>query len=287
MLSIFSLPKAFKGSSQIIQDNAIGSWTRLGQGCEIVLFGDDPGVAEAAARHGVRQESQIARNEFGTPVVADVFTRMNTLARYPLLAFVNADIVLLDDFLPAIEAIVRARSKFLAVASRFNCWIDTPLTFDPGWNAALRTRARSENRMYPAGGSDVFVYPNGLFDAVPPFAIGRGYWDNWLTGEARRIGADLIDLTAAVTAVHQDHAYDTVPGVPSGSSIDKHVYATEEGRRNLALAGGHGRLTTVYDATEILSADGRLCSTRSPRLIRRRLKAWLRRQVRSRLLPSP
>jgi hypothetical protein len=286
MLTIFSIPKAFSGRARIIQDNAIGSWARLGSGCDVVLFGDDAGVAEAAARHGVRHEPQIVRNEFGTPLIADIFARINSLARHPLLALVNADIVLLDDFLPAVATIVRARSKFLAVASRFNCWLDTPLSFDPGWDAALRTRARRENRMYPAGGTDIFVYPRGLFGAVPPFAIGRGYWDNWLMWEARRVGADLIDLTTVVTAVHQDHAYDTVAGLSPGSSVDKHVYATPEGRRNLTLAGGHGRLYTVFDATEIMSADRRLHSAWGPRLIYRRIKAWLRRELRSRILDT-
>ena len=56
VLSLFSVPKAFTGDAAVIQDNAIASWTRLGGGCDIVLLGDDPGVAEAAARHGVRHE---------------------------------------------------------------------------------------------------------------------------------------------------------------------------------------------------------------------------------------
>src|SRR5579885_366378 len=169
MLTIFSIPKTFAGHIGIIQDNAIGSWARLDPSCDIVLVGDDPGVAEAAARHKVRHEPHIERNEFGTPVIADLFARMDALTRHPLLAFVNADIILLDDFLPAVQAIARATAaasapaRFLAVASRFNCRIDAPLAFEPGWQARLRARARKENRMYPAGGSDLFVYPRGLF----------------------------------------------------------------------------------------------------------------------------
>ena len=133
--------------------------------------------------------------------------------------------------------------------------------------------------MYPAGGSDIFVYPRGLLRAVPPFAIGRGYWDNWLLYEARRIGADLMDVTAAVTAVHQIHTYSTVAGLPTHVSIDKHVYETKEGQRNLELAGGRGRLYTVFDATRVMSPDKKLHSTLAPNLVRRRIKASLRRQI--------
>jgi hypothetical protein len=279
MLTIFSLPKAFSRHSQVIQDNAIGSWKRLRPACEIILIGNDPGVAEAAIRHGVRHEPSITRNELGTPILTDVFSRMNKLVNYPFLALVNADILLLEDFLSAIDVVVRLRKRFLVIASRFNCRIDQPLSFDIGWDAELGRQARVENRMYPAAGSDVFVYPRGLFGAVPSFAIGRGYWDNWLMYEARRMGAELIDVTAVATTVHQLHAYETVVGLSSQNASDRHVYETKEGRKNLELAGGRGRLYTAFDATEIMGADGRLQSSWNPFLIRRRGKAWLRRRI--------
>jgi hypothetical protein len=279
MLSIFSIPKAFTGQTDVIQNNAIGSWKRLGADCDIILFGDDPGAADAAARYNARHEPNIERNEFGTPVLGELFARINTLSQQPFIAFVNADIILLDDFIPALKSIARSPARFMAVSSRFNCWIDHALTFEQGWDAALRKRARTENRMYPAAGSDIFVYPRGLFQAVPPFAIGRGYWDNWLMYEARRLGAELIDLTSAATAVHQIHPYDTVAGVPPDSSLDRHVYETKEGQLNLELAGGRGRLFTVFDATKVVTAQGQVQSTLAPHLLRRRIKAVVRRRV--------
>jgi hypothetical protein len=281
MVTLFSVPKNFIGSTKIIQDNAIGSWSRLGSGCDIVLFGNDPGVAEAAERHKTRHEPFTRRNELGTPLVSNVFHRMNILARHPIVAFVNSDIILLDDFLPAIDAVARCHEKFLIVTSRFNCRIDHPFSFESGWAGELRQRARSENRMYPAAGSDIFVFPRGLLLEVPPFAIGRGYWDNWLMREARRTNADLIDVTAAVTAVHQMHSYSTVSGLPAESSMDAQVYDTDEGRHNLELAGGPSRLYTVFDATKIMGEDRRLRSCWNPGLIRRRVKASLRRILNS------
>jgi hypothetical protein len=281
MLTIFSIPKAFVSHAKIIQDNALGSWNRLGSGCDIVLFGNDPGVADAAERHKTRHEPSTRRNELGTPLVSDVFHRMDVLARHPIVAFVNSDIILLDDFLPAIDAVARCHEKFLIVASRFNCRIDHSLSFENGWAGELRRRARSENRMYPAAGSDIFVFPRGLLREVPPFAIGRGYWDNWLMREARSLKADLIDVTAAVTTVHQKHSYDTVAGISEETIADSHVYGTEEGRQNLELAGGRGRLFTAFDATKIMGDDKRLRSSLNPLLIRRRVKAAARRVLHS------
>ena len=49
MLTIFSIPKPFIGHVGVIQMNALRSWTFLDPKCEIVIFGDEPGIAEAAA----------------------------------------------------------------------------------------------------------------------------------------------------------------------------------------------------------------------------------------------
>jgi hypothetical protein len=280
VLSLFSVHKAFTGDTGTIQDNAVASWARLRRDCDIVLLGDDQGVAEAAARHGVRHEPMIERNTFGTPLLPAVLRQMDQLAKSRLVALVNADIILLADFLPAVRSVSRHGRNFMLVASRFNCRIDTPLRLETGWDAALRARVRAENRMYPAAGSDVFVFPTGLFAEVPELAIGRGYWDNWLMREARRRHANLVDATPCLTSVHQDHGYEHIPGVPAAGGDDP-VYLSEEGRRNLALAGGHRALYTVFDATHVLTPDGQLRSTWTPPLAHRRLKASVRRVVRS------
>jgi len=164
----------------------------------------------------------------------------------------------------------------LIVSSRFNLAITEPLCGVR--RSALRAEALKESRMYPAGGSDIFVYRRGLFGVVPPFAIGRGYWDNWLMRRARECGAALVDVTGVVVAVHQDHDYAHVTGVPAGAANDA-PFALEEARQNLAMAGGQGRLYTVYDASVVLSRDRRLISTLRPTMLRRRGKAWLRRML--------
>ncbi len=48
MLTLFSIPKAFDGHLGTIQRNAVRSWTSLGPGVQVVLVGDEPGVAAGA-----------------------------------------------------------------------------------------------------------------------------------------------------------------------------------------------------------------------------------------------
>jgi hypothetical protein len=279
MLTLFSVPKEFSGQAAIAQDNAIASWARLPD-CELILFGDDPGVADAARRHGARHVDGVQRNHHGTPILSDVFSRADAMASKPILCFVNADIILFDDLIAATRIACAKRQDFLMVSSRFNCRIAEPLRFAPQWDRELRARSLAERHMYPAAGSDIFVYRPGLFGAVPPFAIGRGYWDNWLMFDARRRGATLIDATERVVAVHQHHDYFQIVGVPKGAEQSDPLYlASEEAQQNLALAGGQARLLTVYDANEILTRDDRLVSTLHPMLLRRRAKAWLRRRM--------
>ena len=206
---------------------------------------------------------------------------MDQLATFPLVALVNADIVLLDDFLPAVRSVSeQALRDFMLVASRYNCRIDTPLRFESGWDAALRARARSREPDVPGGRQrHLRLSAVDCSTEVPDLAIGRGYWDNWLMREhATQAGApDRRDR--APHRVHQDHGYDHVPGMSADAS-DEPVYQSEEGRRNLALAGGHRGLYTVFDATHVLTADGRLRSTWGLSLAHRRLKASVRRVVR-------
>lgn len=62
-VTIFSLPKAFGGHTGMIQHNAVQSWMRMEPKAEIILMGNDPGVAEYAAQWGLRHCPDIKCNE--------------------------------------------------------------------------------------------------------------------------------------------------------------------------------------------------------------------------------
>ena len=85
---------------------------------------------------------------------------------------------------------------------------------------------------------------------MPPFAIGRACFDNWLVWHARQ-GAIVVDATADVVAAHQRHDYAHVDGGK------EEAYYGEEAARNLELSGGKSRLYTLHDASHVLRG-GRL-----------------------------
>lgn len=95
-LTILAVPKAFHGHIGVIQRNAIASWTRLVPRPEIRLYGTEEGMAECAAELGAGHETEIARNEFGTPMLDDLLARAREFTRTSLVCYVNSDIILLQ-----------------------------------------------------------------------------------------------------------------------------------------------------------------------------------------------
>src|SRR5258705_4904968 len=74
-LTILAVPKGFHGNIAVIQRNAIASGTNVHPRPDIRLYGTEDGIAEAASSLSVRHETEIARNEFGTPMLDDLLAR--------------------------------------------------------------------------------------------------------------------------------------------------------------------------------------------------------------------
>jgi hypothetical protein len=243
MLTLFAIPRAFVGHIGVIQTNAIRSWTFLRPLPDIVLFGDEAGTPEVARELGLRHEPGVVRNEFGTPIVSDLFARAAVLGTHDLQCYVNADIILFSDLLDGVRRVEARWPQFLLVGRRWDLRIDDPLDFRPGWEQGLRTLATARGRLHAATGMDYFAYRRGLWPDMPPFAVGRTTWDNWLLYAARANGAPIVDATDAIMAIHQDHEY---PAFPGGAD---EAWTSPEAARNLALAGGYGRVYSLADAT--------------------------------------
>jgi hypothetical protein len=241
MITIFSGPKPFAGHIGLIQDNAIASWTRLGAGVEVLLVGDEAGIAEAAARHGVRHLPDIQRTAAGTPRLDAMFASARRAAAHPLLCCVNADVILMPDLVVQVRDAAARFGSFLMVGQRWDLDIRQPLVLDESWEQRLRQDVRARGRRHPPGGSDYFVFPKDLFDDMPALALGRAGWDNWMIYHARRRRWPVIDASQAVTVIHQDHDYAHLPG-------GRPHYRHPESDRNLELAGGRPAVFTLADS---------------------------------------
>jgi hypothetical protein len=250
MLTIFSIPKAFKGHIGVIQRNAIKSWTLLQPRPEVILFGKDEGTAEVARELGIRHIPEVATNEFGTPVLDDLFRKAEMASDSSVLCYVNADIILLSDFSRAVGLVQKQLPKSLMVSKRINLDVPERLDFESGWEEALKLRAEKTGVDEHYSGIDVFVFPKGMYPTVPDFAIGRLWFDHWLIKAVRLQNLPVIDASWIAPLLHQRHDYNHVPG-----GADQ-VWRGKEAERNFQLYGGIQHAYTLLDVTHELTRSG-------------------------------
>lgn len=255
MVTIFSIPKAFNGHIGTIQWNAVNSWMKLGQDCQVVLCGDDAGVAEAAREVGAEYIPDIDRNEFGTPLLSSAFKKTRKIARHRLLCFVNADIILFKDFIEGLKKITLP--NFLAVGQRWDMDVTQRINFkNKRWDTRLRDAVEDQGKLHGAYGSDYFVFPkNSKLLEIPPFAVGRPGWDCWFIYRARKLRMPVVDASKTIFIVHQNHDYSHVKKESAFTADGRRWYGPEKDL-HMKLMGSKDTYFTPLDATHLLGQDG-------------------------------
>src|SRR3989304_5885244 len=119
MLPLFPAPKPFTNPHiATIQRNAIQSWLHLGEEVEVLLIGDEVGLADVATDLGVRHLPDVRSNQQNTPLVSSIFELARQASQSPLLAYLNADIMVMPDFVTASLKGVTQAERFLIVGQR-------------------------------------------------------------------------------------------------------------------------------------------------------------------------
>jgi len=146
VLTLFTTAKPFVGHSGIIQRNALQSWKLLHPDVEIILFGDDDGVAEVCAEFGLHHEPHAERDPSGLKFIHTMFDRAEEIASYDVLCYVNCDIILTSDFYDAVQRVRVKYAAFLMVGRRWDTEITEPVDFSNlRWSDELRQLAHGSN----------------------------------------------------------------------------------------------------------------------------------------------
>src|SRR5207244_8992737 len=135
-------PYTFRGYIAMFQLDVIRFFFKQKTAYEIILMGNDEGTAEIAAEFGLRHVPEVARNTFGTPLVSDLFKQAQQLSVSNLFCYVNSDIILMSDFVQAIQRVVGQKSRFLLVGHRWNLDVKEVLEFKPDWEEKLRGQVK-------------------------------------------------------------------------------------------------------------------------------------------------
>lgn len=270
MLTIFSTLKPFRDPHiSMIQRNAIQSWLALKPKCEILLLGNNEGIKEVAREFKVRHAPKVETNEKGLPLIRSLFTKAQQATRFPLLCYVNGDIILLDDFLQAVKKVFSMHRQSLAVGRRWDIEIKKPIDFSQKWQPGVKTLVKRTGVLHGWSGIDYFVFPKGMFNHIPPLVVGRAGWDNWMIYHARSQHIPVVNLTAVTTVIHQGH------DLPGKRGSDKR-FTDESAKQNIVYAGGFTRFFTIRDANWELDQYG----------LREKPFAWLSFFPLFRLLPA-
>jgi hypothetical protein len=219
---------------------------------EIILFGDEAGTAEVAREFNLRHEPQVARNQYGTPLLNDLFVRAEAYASFRIMCYINSDILLLGDFSRSVQTVSKMLQKFLMVSRRINICVTDPINFDDDWEGSVRKQAQEFGKAGGHTAVDVFAFAHGTYPQIPDFGIGRLWFDQWLIKMARAKRVPVVDLSNAAPVIHQNHDYNHVAG---GADW---IWKGKEAEHNLRLYGGIEHAYTLLDITHELKPNGRL-----------------------------
>ncbi len=243
LLTLFTAPKPFTNPHiDLIQRNALRNWQALGKEVEVVLIGNDEGIAQAAKSFDFRHIPEVATNALGTPLISSIFQLGRSVNQSPYLVYVNADILFFPELLDVVRQAGAQLPEFLMIGQRWDLDVAEPLLFENNWQDNLRKEIHTVGKLHVRTGSDYFGFPRSCFQKIPDFTVGRAGWDNWMIYQARLQGWPVLDATNALDIVHQNHDYSHLPnGQPH--------YRLPETGENIRLAGGYRTIFELDDST--------------------------------------
>lgn len=257
LITIFSMPKPFgagkdQSNTDLIQRNAIKSWLSL-PNVEVILIGDEPGIAETAGELGARHFGDVEFNDQGTPLVSSAFSIAHRESNSPFLVYCNSDVILLQDFVKAIESIHAGQQfeQFVAFGRRTDLTVERELAFETVDDVEqLLTECKQHGVPATNACKEYFVFNKELYNSIPKFAVGRGNWDSWMIHSAKQNGIPVINFSEMVTIIHQAHDYSHF----DASRYECYV-SGKEAEENRKLAGGR-HLISGSTANWRLTASG-------------------------------
>jgi hypothetical protein len=243
LITLFTAPKPFLDPHiKVIQENTLDNWLALGEAVQVVVIGDEPGIAEACAERGILHLPDVRCNKMGTPLISSIFQLARDINDSPFLMYSNADILFFPELASVVEGLASKTDRFLGVGERWDLDLDHPVDFAGYWEKSLMAELQSNGKRHKRTGSDYFIYPRSCFKEIPDFAVGRAGWDNWMIFNARWQACPLVDLSKGLTIIHQNHGYGHLPD----GIIHYYQPETEE---NVKLAGGRRTIFTLRDHT--------------------------------------
>jgi hypothetical protein len=228
MITLFTTTKDFTGVNRQNQLNAIRCWLSSPCQPEVIIFGKSSGIEEIGEHPNLKILEQVRTSSSGVPYVNEMFNVIFKIAKYPVCGYVNADILLPNNFFENVLLIHKQINKnYLIVGERIDADVDAELTFDDQWEKAFRNKYQNNFKNHLPYGSDFFIFPKGQYNLsnMPELLIGRPGWDNVMIYNARKRKFKTIDISDTTKVFHQNHpqVYSTTPDHPDNIINLRHL----------------------------------------------------------------
>ena len=248
MITFFTIPRPFTDLHKIIQTNAILSWKNIYPTCEILVFSDHSSISLFCKDNNIKFIENFESNSYGTPLLSDIWKTVKQESINDLICYINTDIILFNDFLERAKTV--KFDKFLLAGRRWDLNIKTFIDFKSDWESNLKILIHEKGILHAVTGVDYFLFPKIIMPDMPPFAIGRAWWDNWLLTYFINKKIPLIDGTS-ITTIHQNHDYNHIKSINS-KTTNKGI----ERDQNKVLANlKNWQIKDISDCTHILVKD--------------------------------
>ena len=252
MVTFFSSLRPFVDPhTTVIQRNAIKSWLALTPRPEVLLIGDDAGVAEIAREFSVEHIPHVEKDNKGLPMRSSMCHIANAVAQNELLCIINSDIVVLDHFYHTLSDI--SLTRFVATGRRYDLDVDEEIAMDnKAWRSILRGRIHRDGKLRGPSAMDYAVYPKSISPPVlPPFPVNSFGWDPWFLYAHHQRGIPVVNITQVATIVHQNHeSSDDVRRKRKAWLSDATAMAA------LRKVGGFSSMITLREADYVLTPTG-------------------------------
>lgn len=244
MLTIVSTMKPMIEPFITEQTNAVLSWKKLTINPTIIIFGDDVGVKEFCEKNNIINVSTVKKNEKGTPVLADIINKGYDLMKTEYIMYINADILLMDDFSNVLvgfhNSIGKNVNSCLLTGMRYDVEKFHLLNFNGDWQNDVKNNFIGKYSDPDA--IDYFVHKRNGYKTMPEFAIARYVFDSWMLDYGIKNFDIAIDITNVCKVYHHFGKY-----FQEGKVCERNYVSPSEVAINQKLARNEYQLREIIN----------------------------------------
>lgn len=208
MITLFSPMRPFVGDIEIVQKQAINNWLRMSPSCEIFLIDDEESTTAEKTDGMDVKIIDVKRSISGVPLLDSMFEEVLKIAKYDVICYITADILLPKNFTHEIVNFDKLSSHkfgdYVGIGCRYDLLDDSiskiDLNDDEYYDLCLKNSVKRKR-----SGIDLWVINRKINVKYLPFPIGRCLTDNWFVAYCKYNNIKVVDFSDQIKMVHQNH----------------------------------------------------------------------------------